>query len=137
MGAKRGESLPRYPVALTRAANTVGDLPEGPSCAEALGDLPDVESFSALIGSDEVRVKKRKTVSDYAAELRCVTDEAWHFGYRRAWDCAFLTSSNRTHHTDISRRRFRETREGDVEPISRFFKLPRNGGDRQRPRRVH
>jgi DNA (cytosine-5)-methyltransferase 1 len=33
----------------------------------------------------------------------------------------------RTVHTEISRRRFAETREGEVEPISRFFKLPRHG----------
>jgi DNA (cytosine-5)-methyltransferase 1 len=33
----------------------------------------------------------------------------------------------RTVHTDISRRRFAETGEGEVEPISRFFKLARNG----------
>jgi DNA (cytosine-5)-methyltransferase 1 len=38
-----------------------------------------------------------------------------------------LTASMRTVHTDISRRRFGDTREGEVEPISRFFKLSRNG----------
>ena len=34
-----------------------------------------------------------------------------------------LTSSARTTHTEISRRRFAGTEPGDVEPISRFFKL--------------
>jgi DNA (cytosine-5)-methyltransferase 1 len=38
-----------------------------------------------------------------------------------------LTSSMRTDHTDISRRRFSLTEPGKVEPISRFFKLPPNG----------
>jgi DNA (cytosine-5)-methyltransferase 1 len=38
-----------------------------------------------------------------------------------------LTSSARTSHTDISSRRFTETEPGDVEPISRFFKLPADG----------
>jgi DNA (cytosine-5)-methyltransferase 1 len=33
----------------------------------------------------------------------------------------------RTGHTDISIRRFAETAAGDVEPISRFFKLPDDG----------
>jgi len=37
---------------------------------------------------------------------------------------AVLTSSARTIHSEISRRRFTETRTGEVEPISRFFKLP-------------
>ncbi|SFJ26824.1 DNA cytosine methyltransferase, partial [Albimonas pacifica] len=38
-----------------------------------------------------------------------------------------LTSSARTGHTEISRRRFAETEPGSVEPISRFFKLPEQG----------
>lgn len=38
-----------------------------------------------------------------------------------------LTSSARTLHSDISRRRFSETRPGDVEPISRFYRLPPDG----------
>ena len=36
---------------------------------------------------------------------------------------AMLTSSARTTHTDISRRRYGETAPGDVEPISRFHYL--------------
>ena len=38
-----------------------------------------------------------------------------------------MTSSARTDHTAISRRRFRETAPGSVEPISRFFRLPPDG----------
>jgi DNA (cytosine-5)-methyltransferase 1 len=52
---------------------------------------------------------------------------AWHFGYRRKWDPAILTSSARSEHTEISRRRFRETIGGFVEPISRLYKLPAEG----------
>jgi DNA (cytosine-5)-methyltransferase 1 len=56
-----------------------------------------------------------------------MTNDAWHFGYVRDWDPAFLTSSARTGHTEISRRRFAETDPGAAEPISRFFKLPGHG----------
>ena len=42
-------------------------------------------------------------------------------------DPAVLTSSARTEHTAISRRRFRATAPGTVEPISRFFKLAERG----------
>ena len=66
-------------------------------------------------------------MSAYAADMRCASEEAWHFGYRRDWDDRLLTSSNQTRHTPISRRRFKATDEGAVEPISRFFKLPSNG----------
>src|SRR5699024_1419550 len=65
--------------------------------------------------------------SDYGREMKCASDEDWHFGYRRSWNSSLLTSSARTKHTAISRRRFRETAQGAVEPISRFFKLPARG----------
>ncbi len=63
----------------------------------------------------------------YAAQLRCLTNDAWHSGYVREWSPELLTSSARTEHTSISRRRFGETKPGTVEPISRFFKLNATG----------
>ncbi|MDP8989457.1 MAG: DNA cytosine methyltransferase, partial [Acidobacteriota bacterium] len=63
----------------------------------------------------------------YAKELRCISTEAWHCGYIRQWNTDVLTSSARTTHTEISRRRFTETAPGNVEPISRFFKLSPEG----------
>jgi DNA (cytosine-5)-methyltransferase 1 len=59
--------------------------------------------------------------------MHCMADSCWHYGYRRRWDDTLLTSSMRTAHTDISRHRFGETKPGNVEPISRFFKLSRDG----------
>ncbi len=58
--------------------------------------------------------------------MRCLDDSSWHFGHRRLWNSKLLTSSMRTNHTDISRARFQSTEQGQVEPISRFFKLPAN-----------
>lgn len=129
MGAKRGRRLPQYPEILTVAADSrqIGDVPPGPSCGDALGDLPDAERFDALIESDEVPVRSWVRCSSYATELRCERDADWHFGYRRVWNPKRVTSSNRTDHTDISRRRFSETPPGEVEPISRFFRLPPDG----------
>lgn len=98
-----------------------------PTCFEAIGDLPDAERWHELETSDSVAYRPRKARSDYAHGLRCDYPESWRFGYRRSWDPNILTSSMRTEHTDISRRRFAATEEGDVEPISRFFKLARNG----------
>ena len=128
-GAKKGTSLPVYP----ELANAIpgrrgGDtLPTGPNCADALDDLPDAETFLSLAYGDEVQVDAIGRLSRYAAEMRCLTNEAWHFGHPRIWDPSLLTSSARTEHTYISRERFAETQEGGVEPISRFFKLPSNG----------
>ncbi|HVZ18324.1 MAG TPA: DNA cytosine methyltransferase [Terriglobales bacterium] len=129
-GAKRGRPLPDYPEASTVPADELqldSDRPPGPTCRDALDDLPDVERFVALAESDAVHATPRKNPSTYALEMRCLGDDAWHYGYPRNWDPLLLTSSARTAHTEISRRRFAETKPGTVEPISRFFKLPANG----------
>jgi DNA (cytosine-5)-methyltransferase 1 len=59
--------------------------------------------------------------------MRSLTNSAWHFGYCRKWNPRLLTSSMRTGHSVISRRRFAATTGGDTEPISRFYKLPFDG----------
>ncbi|MDP2050352.1 MAG: DNA cytosine methyltransferase, partial [Cypionkella sp.] len=128
-GAKKGEVLPDYPAAITAIAGRKSktDLNYGPTCADALGDLPDAELFPELINNDSVRPRRFGKPSPYAEEIRCLSNDAWHFAHPRQWDPAVLTSSARTEHTDISRRRFSETAQGDVEPISRLFKLPPGG----------
>lgn len=128
MGTKRGYKTPAYPAPTThsQAARDL-ILPRGPTCAEALGDLPEPEDFEALSAGDAVATSRWKRPSAYAAEMRCLEPAHWHFGYERAWDPKQLTASARTDHSDISRRRFRETAPGSVEPISRFYKLPPDG----------
>ena len=129
-GARKGETVPNYPEKSTNIAGRkkkFAGLSFGPSCAEALGDLPDADIFEALFDTDSVRTDAFADPSQYAAELRCLTNDAWHFGYVREWDPTILTSSARTKHTDISRLRYSETEPGDVEPISRFFRLPEDG----------
>lgn len=130
MGSRKGEALPDYPAAITNIAGRrkrLPDLPDGPTCRDALHDLPDADAFEELLETDAVRATLG-TPSAYAAELRCLTNDAFHNGHPRDWwDTEDMTSSARTGHTAISRRRFAETAEGDVEPISRFFKLPSSG----------
>lgn len=130
IGARRGLSLPDYPAASTMPAGSdleLRGLQHGPTCEDALDDIPDAEAFETLTERDWVRTDRWGTPSPYAAELRCQQRESWHFGFRREWESAILTASARSEHTDISRRRFAETPAGRVEPISRLFKLPRTG----------
>ena len=130
LGARKGEALPDNPKLLTNIAGRgkhVEGLPIGPTCADALGDLPDADRFQTLIESDAVATSAFGQPSIYAARLRCLTNDAWHFGYIREWSPGILTSSARTEHTPISRKRFRQTKSGKVEPISRFFKLCESG----------
>ncbi|HUD73591.1 MAG TPA: DNA cytosine methyltransferase [Terracidiphilus sp.] len=129
MGARDGLRLPEYPASRYRPADVGnrGMLPKGPTCQEALSDLPNAEEFADLAHSDEVRTTAWGRPSRYAQEMRCIGGDSWHFGYTRKWDKYLLTSSLRTVHTAISRRRFEETEPGQVEPISRFYKLAAQG----------
>ncbi len=130
LGARKGFHLPEYPDALTRQAGDgkgLAHLPPGPTCRDALDDLPDAESFDDLNDSDTTSATEWGSPSAYAAEMRALSPKSWHHGYRRRWDKSLLTASARTDHSDISRRRFAETEPGKIEPISRFFKLPPEG----------
>lgn len=129
VGAKRGIPLPEYPWPLTRAASDFSgqlSLPPGPTCQDALRDLPNADRFDVLFEHDSVKTMFANP-SRYGAELRCLNANAWHFGYRRKWHREVLTSSMRARHTQISRRRFAATAAGAVEPISRFYRLSADG----------
>lgn len=130
-GAKKGEALPEYPAPWTNPADgkrkVFEGLSSGPSVSDALTDIPDAETFEELRKTDEVAYADWSDGSSYAMEMRCRTNSAWHHGIIREWDRDLLTSSARTEHTEISRRRFSETAGGETEPISRFYKLHPEG----------
>ena len=116
----RGIKPPQYP--------ELDLLAPSPTCHDALADLPNAEDFEELRESDSVYCEpKPEELSAFAREMRCLSNDAWHYGYVREWEQRLLTASTRTAHTEISRRRFHETTPGNVEPISRFFKLAANG----------
>ena len=119
IGSRKDIELPGYP------SLELGIVP--PAAHDALGDLPDADNFEQLIASDAVRTTCRRPLGAYAREMRCLDNDAWHYGYVRDWDPSMLTSSMRTAHTEISMRRFERTPPGTVEPISRFFKLAEQG----------
>ncbi|MFT3830035.1 MAG: DNA cytosine methyltransferase [Opitutaceae bacterium] len=130
LGALEGETLPDYPEPVcARAGCARGDgrLPFGPSCSDALDDLPDADGFDELLVSDRVLTDAWGDAGGYARLMRCIDPAGWYYGYKRRWDPHWLTSSARTEHSAISQRRFRETPPGENEPVSRFFKLPPDG----------
>jgi DNA (cytosine-5)-methyltransferase 1 len=146
LGARRGLPLPVYPKPTHRPPKwpqrwpaAWRSLPPSPTCAEALADLPDVDRFGELGDRDTVAVRRWAKLSPYGhlmrpdpALPRTLTPDptapnGWFAGYRRPWNPRQLTNSIRTAHTEISRRRFAETAPGQVEPVSRFFKLPPDG----------
>jgi DNA (cytosine-5)-methyltransferase 1 len=129
LGSQMQLPLPHYPAPLCNPADCESrlGLPTGPTCRDALGDLPDVDNFDQLMESDETVPRIWSNFSAYARKLHCFSKADWYFGYVRNWNPSILTSSNRTQHTPISKRRFAETLPGMVEPVSRFYKLAAYG----------
>ncbi len=121
MGARRGQRLPEYPVQTHQVPGSnlaLGFTDATPTVWEALGDLPEADDYDELLGRDWVEAEFEKP-SPYAKALRQKTEEGRF--------CNLLTSSLRTIHTALSKRRFRATAPGDTEPVSRFLKLDPNG----------
>lgn len=145
LGAAEGLTLPAYPRPRVRprAKNATtrpisqepwtGDLPIGPSVLDAIGDLPDVDAFASLAQSDETVLLPSqiaamdKATSDYAARLRGREVDPDDYSHPRSWDPSRLTSSMRTVHTALSVTRFDATEPGEIEPVSRFYRLTADG----------
>lgn len=115
-----------------RSANPK-DLSLGPSVSDAIGDLPNLNRFPSLLVSDAVRLSRETLgeiehrASDYARRLRGLDEDPQDLSYPRLWDKFWLTGSARTEHTQASIRRFRATKPGETEPISRFYRLDPDG----------
>jgi DNA (cytosine-5)-methyltransferase 1 len=116
IGARRGLTVPCYPQH-SKQRTTVW---------EAIGDLPDADSFEELNTSDMVSAAW-KTEAAYARRLRGLDDDPNNYGYARKFDHEALTSSLRTKHTELSKSRFIETEHGRTEAVSHFRKLDPEG----------
>lgn len=99
----------------------------GPSVADALGDLPNADDFADLLVSDEVHTCRYGEPSLYASVLRSLIPERENFSHARPVEPNWMTSASRTAHTKKSIERFRQTRPGMIEPVSRFLRLHPEG----------
>jgi DNA (cytosine-5)-methyltransferase 1 len=115
IGARAGLRLPTYPQ--PSGQTTVG---------EAIGDIPDAETFPELWERDWIETPLGQQ-STYAAMLSGNQDDPQNFGYPRQYNAKLLTCSLLTNHTPRSRQRFARTAPNDVEPISHFKKLALDG----------
>ena len=130
IGARKGFPLPEYPDP-THAANGKPDSGNlfrrpTPTVWDALRDIPEADDFEELLHRDWVKAKFKKSTA-YSAPLRGEQVDPDDYSALREFDSSLLTSSLRTIHTDLSRKRFRETAAGDTEPVSRFHKLDPDG----------
>lgn len=108
-------------------------LPQGPSVGDAIRDLPNLNEFTTLLKSDEVPLSRsrletiRLISSSYSRRLMGIEEDVTDLSVPREWDRKLLTSSTRTVHTERSVRRFMATKQGETEPVSRFYRLDENG----------
>ena len=93
-----------------------------PTVGDAIDDLPDPRNFVRLLKSDRVRADLGKP-STYARYLRGDRTDPCDLSDSRSFESQELTSSKRTVHTERSRRRFKRTKPGSTEPVSRFPRL--------------
>jgi len=128
LGARKGFPLPRYPQATHSPANGRSNLflEPTPTVWDALRDLPEANDYDELLERDWVKAEF-KAASGYSAPLRGYVPDHNEFSIPRKFDPTILTSSLRTVHTELSKKRFLQTRHGETEPVSRFFKLDPNG----------
>jgi DNA (cytosine-5)-methyltransferase 1 len=135
LGARNGRRLPEYPAPTHEPQSSRNGkssnffLGKTPTVLDALRDLPEADDFEELLERDWVR-SRFKTASHYAAPLRGSADysgDSADFAVPRSFDNGLLTSSMRTVHTELSKKRFAETKNGETEPVSRFYKLDPDG----------
>ncbi|MBV9157614.1 MAG: DNA cytosine methyltransferase [Acidobacteriaceae bacterium] len=127
-GARKGLPLPRYPRPTHCPPGLLGSLfaERTPTVWDALKDLPEADDYDELLERDWVKASFR-TPSEYSARLRADSSDPNDHSRPREYDPALLTSSLRTVHTDLSKKRFLETKHGETEPVSRFLKLDPKG----------
>lgn len=131
LGAREGFPLPSYPAPTHRPCGGDTGPPDlfalsAPTVWEALRDLPEADDYEELLERDWVR-GRFKAPSDYAAPLRGCKDDPGDRSTPREFDGRILTSSLRTTHTELSKRRFAGTPHGETEPVSHFLKLDPGG----------
>jgi DNA (cytosine-5)-methyltransferase 1 len=130
MGARKGFPLPNYPDA-THEVNALagpGSLfrRSTPTVWDALRDIPEADDYEELLHRDWVKARFKKP-TQYSAPLRGDESDPDDYSAPREFDASLLTSSLRTVHTDLSKKRFLATLPGDTEPVSRFHKLDPKG----------
>jgi DNA (cytosine-5)-methyltransferase 1 len=124
LGCRRGLSLPEYPQR-TGISNGNGET-YFPTVKDAIGDLPEIELFDELFERDELRAELGEP-SYYARIMRSEVREAGDLSYERKTTPGVLTGCFRTAHSSTTVKRFRKTRPGGVEPVSRYYRLSMEG----------
>lgn len=124
LGYQKGLSAPELP-APSSINNGDGKMSD-PCVWDAICDLPNIDDFEELLTSN-VYYGPLGLPSDYASILRGDKRDREDRSQIRKLICNGLTGCLRTAHSLETIRRFRKTRPGNFEPISRFYRLAKEG----------
>jgi DNA (cytosine-5)-methyltransferase 1 len=118
LGYREDQPTPSYPTATDRP---------GPVIRDALDALPPVDDHEALFDEDVFSGWLELPTSPYARVMRGLDRAEDDDSPRRAVPRRRLTGCLRTRHSKDTTRRFRDTRQGEQEPISRYIRLKWDG----------
>jgi len=130
IGCRQGLKLPNYPSPITKPAKAkripkeIINLPDSQTVRDAIAGLPDISQYPELMQQDKFQVEFGQ-FSEYVKLINNL--DASNFAYKREYDKKLLTSSLMSKHQETSIQRFRDTVQGEVESISRFYKLALDG----------
>jgi DNA (cytosine-5)-methyltransferase 1 len=105
----RGDRKFDYPQPTTTGDRLSILLPPAPTVGECLAGLPIIENYDQLFCTDKINWHHSP-------------EENFYYGYRRLVPPA-LSGNQRTRHSPEVVERFKNTKPGDREPVSRFYKL--------------
>jgi DNA (cytosine-5)-methyltransferase 1 len=98
-----------------------------PTVWDAIGDLPNIDEFDRLLESDVYEGDLQPTESRYARIMRGEISDPEDLSRERVPDQKGLTGCRRTRHEPQTVARFADTLPGAREPISKFYRLSKDG----------
>ncbi|MFO0047337.1 MAG: DNA cytosine methyltransferase [Pseudanabaena sp.] len=130
IGCRNNLPLPAYPSPISKPANAkkipkeLANLKNSPTVREAISGLPDISKYPELMKQDKLQVE----FGEFSEYVKLINDFGEsNFGDKREYDKKLITSSLISKHKDTSIQRFSATAQGEVESVSRFYKLALDG----------
>jgi DNA (cytosine-5)-methyltransferase 1 len=119
LGYLAGSTAPEYPKPISRV--------DRPTVWDAIGDLPKISEHDYLFCADEYFGSLGRRPSAYAKILRGEVRDPQNKSAMHRTNCNGLGGCLRTLHTSETVKRFKSTKQGQTETVSRFYRLAKNG----------
>ncbi len=119
LGYAAGARAPEYPKPLGQTVR--------PSVWDAIGDLPKISEHDYLFHSDEYLGSLGRRPSAYSKILRGEAHDPQNKSTKHHTNGDGLGGCLRTLHTSETVKRFKSTKQGQTESVSRFYRLAKNG----------